>query len=201
METIPLVITVGLMLAATFGFIFWFARAATKNNHKQIRLLAEHFNLQLHESSSFWVMPKLTGELNGLSLTIEVQVSKKSEGYELTAIFTVPKQHFNFRIQRKTRLGYTKNQAELMDARIDEHFIIKTNEPAPVTSFLQDIDTIKVLDIFKEHFLIGTQIVLQDNQMGYVMAFAGVGENKRQKIIKAIEVTRFLAEKLHKGKL
>ncbi|WP_299460982.1 hypothetical protein [uncultured Microscilla sp.] len=182
------------MIAGIFGFIFWFARRATQNNHQQIALLADHFKLELvRPSKSFWVLPELRGNLKGMPLEITVKPNAATEGNELRAVFTVPRQHFSFTIQRKTKLTYNKNDIELMDGRINDHFIIKTEQPIPTKAFLQKSEIKQALAELKEHCILGAPVVLYQNEVFYTMNFAGVTNKKRDKIIKAIEFAALLA--------
>jgi hypothetical protein len=193
MSTGPLIITIVLIIAV-FGFIFWFARTATRNNHRRIESLANYFDLEVVAwSKSFWVLPELRGDFRGVPLKITVKPNAATEGNELKAVFTVPRQRFSFTIQRKTKLTYGKNDIELMDARVDDHFIIKTEQPIPTKAFLQKPEIKQALAELKEHCILGAPIVLYQNEVFYNMNFAGVTSKKRDKIIKAIEFAALLA--------
>lgn len=196
MSTIPLITTI-VLVVVVFGFIYWFARTATRNNHRQIDALANHFGLEVVAwSKLFWVLPDLRGNLGGVPLKITVKPNAATEGNELKAVFTVPRQNFSFTIQRKTKLTYGKNDIELMDARVDDHFIIKTEQPIPTKAFLQKAEIKQALAELKEHCILGAPIVLYQNEVFYTMNFAGVTNKKRDKIIKAITFTALLAKLL-----
>lgn len=196
MSTVPLIITI-VLIVAVFGFIYWFAHTATRNNRKQIEALASHFDLEVVAwSKSFWVLPELQGNVKGIPVKITVKPNAATEGNELQAVFTVPRQRFSFTIQRKTKLTYAKNDIELMDARVDDHFIIKTEQPIPTKAFLKKPEIKEALAELKEHCILGAPIVLYQNEVFYNMNFAGVTSKKRDKIIKAIEFTALLATHL-----
>jgi len=196
MDTIPLIITVSALILATFAFIFWFAQKATRHNHQQMRLLTEHFGLQAEKRKSFWQLPILTGELGGFPIQIKVEPSPASEANELEVLLTIPKQSFNLIIRRKLKLGKQKTDVELMDSQVDDYYIIKTEHPDKARRFLQDREIKQKLYHFREDMLLGTSIRLQDNEMRYLMTFANVGDKKRPKIIRTIELMVFLAGRL-----
>ena len=192
METLPLI----LLIIAVFAFIFWFARRATINNHKQMRLLTEHFGLNVQQRKSFWQLPILTGELNGFSLQIKVEPNSNSEANEMEVLLQVPRQAFNLIIRRRLKLGKQKTDVELMDAQVDDYYVIKTEYPQKAKTFLQDREIKQELYKFKDDMMLGTSIRLHEGQMRYLMTFANVGDNKRQKIIRTIELMGFLAGRL-----
>lgn len=196
METLPLILTVSILIITTFAFIFWFARRATINNHKQMRLLTEHFGLNAQQRKSFWQLPILTGELQGFPIQIKVEPDASSEANEMEVLLTVPTQAFNFIIRRKLKLGKQKTDVALMDAQVDDYYVIRTEHPQKVKAFLQDQEIKQKLYNFKDDMILGTSIRLQEGQMRYLMTFANVGDNKRPKIIRTIELMGFLAGKL-----
>lgn len=192
-SNIPLIATIA-MSVAIFGFIFWFVRIATRNNRRQLEALTHHFRLEsITWSKSSWVLPELRGTVKGTPLKITVKPNAATEGNELKAVFTVPRQNFSFTIQRKTKLTYSKNDIELMDSRIDDHFIIKTEQPILTKTFLQKNEIKQALVELKEHCILGAPIVLFQNEVFYTMSFVGVTNKKRDKVIKAIEFTALLA--------
>ena len=196
MDTIPLIFTVSTLILATFTFIFWFARKATRNNHKQMQLLTEYFGLQAEKRKSFWQLPILKGELEGFPIQIKVEPSPASEANEMEVLLTIPKQGFNMIIRRKLKLGKQKTDVALMDSQVDDYYIIKSEYPDQARRFLQDKEIKQKLYSFREDMLLGTSIRLQDNEMRYLMTFANVGDKKRPKIISTIELMVFLAGKL-----
>ncbi|OJJ20012.1 hypothetical protein BKI52_16185 [marine bacterium AO1-C] len=196
MDTIPLIITVSTLILATFGFIFWFARAATRNNHKQMQLLSEHFRLHAEKRKSFWQLPILTGELGGFPIQIKVEPSPASEANEMEVLLTVPQQPFNFIIRRKLKIGKQKTDVELMDSQVDDYYIIRTEFPDQTQRFLQDKEIKQKLYDFKDDMFLGTSIRMQGSEMRYLMTFANVGDKKRPKIISTIELMVFLAGRL-----
>ena len=195
METIPLISTIAMTLGV-FAFIFWFAQRATRNNHKQMQLLAAHFQLQAQKHKSFWQLPVLTGELEGFPIQIKVEPNAGSEANDMEVLLTVPPQQFNLIIRRKLRLGKQKTDVALMDNQVDDFYIFKTEYPDQTRRFLQDREIKAHLYEFRDKMLLGTSIRLQGDQMRYIMTFANVGDKKRPKIISTIELMVFLAGKL-----
>lgn len=196
METLPLVLTITSIILGVFAFIFWFAHKATKNNHRQLQLLATHFRLQIQPTKSFWQMPVLTGYLDSFPIKIQAILNVQSEGNELIVNLTIPPQAFEFNLFRKTKLGKKKSDVEFLDERIDNHYHISTKQPQLVKAFLQNQSIKKALAAFKDNFMAGTTIRLAEGQITYYMALAAVGDKKRQNLIQTIETMGLLANHL-----
>ncbi len=161
-----------LIIPAVFGLIVLIAVAASTSSRRyeaQWKAAAERLQLG-YRAGHLFSRPKLSGEVGGLAVRIDVSSSSSSSSNSVRTRYRIgyPPLGLGLRMSRETGLGkaaalFGMSDTKIGDAEFDNAFSIKTSDPDRLSSRLSSTTRRTLLDLVGDY----RSVKITDEQLSY----------------------------------
>ena len=189
-------VVIGLAMALIIGiWLMVYLLDGNKLTNKLLKALQQNLDVELVQRKYFWQSNYLTGELRGFPVKI-FEYSRSQESMPIAIRITLPKQIFNFSINKKAKLNFTKPDVLTGISQIDQHYLFKTTDIAETQRFLDNQEVLQALNRYTINFKASDAIEVHRQYLYYFFPSTNITKKRKARFMQAVNFSLLFAHQL-----